>query len=451
MEKKIALFFVAIKLSLGSYGQTNQNTPWGLFNELVSSKNQIIKAYEKLIQKNDMYIESDLLTQSSYFDVLVQLNNYVSNYKKSLMYDSLFYLSVNKINQRKKNNFFDTSFLKSYKIKSALSTILEMAGQKQVIIINEEHRNSAHREFTRQLLNKLYQEGYRYLALEALNREEAIKLNKRKYPNYNSGAYIADPIFGDLVRYALKIGFTILAYEADSRVVDSLQKQSISKNSMFRDNLRDSLQAVNIINQTFKIDPSAKVLVHAGRAHAAKVKIPNIAATMAWHLQEQSRIVPYTIDQTTFSFHGNKNDDHPLYRYVSETRNQKIPFCFFDNTEKKAWSSNESYDAQVFTPDNDFINEYPRWMYYFGYRKKVIINYSLLQVPINKGVYATSEIRLLKVLCETEGKNAVPMQQILIIPSEKVMKYLLLPSGKYKIRLLNSADKLLKEYSQIVK
>lgn len=57
----------------------------------------------------------------------------------------------------------------------------------------------------------MYQNGYQYLGLEALFDS---LINERKYPIQESGYYIKEPEFGNLITEALNIGYKLFSYEA---------------------------------------------------------------------------------------------------------------------------------------------------------------------------------------------------------------------------------------------
>ena len=81
-------------------------------------------------------------------------------------------------------------------------------------MINESHHIPYHRLFVKSLLQDLYNAGYRYLALEALTLPTD-SINIRRYPTQQDGYYIAEPLFADMLRTALKIGFKLERYEDD--------------------------------------------------------------------------------------------------------------------------------------------------------------------------------------------------------------------------------------------
>ena len=71
-----------------------------------------------------------------------------------------------------------------YRIVPAIDFIVKQAKKNKIVIINEAHHNSSHRVFTKSLLQKLYDNGYKNLGLEALGNGEYLDslLNQRKYP-----------------------------------------------------------------------------------------------------------------------------------------------------------------------------------------------------------------------------------------------------------------------------
>ncbi|MDM1377879.1 hypothetical protein [Myroides marinus] len=57
----------------------------------------------------------------------------------------------------------------------------------------------------------MYENGYRYLGLEALID---IEINDRKFPTLESGFYTVELEFGNFIKQALDLGFIIFGYEA---------------------------------------------------------------------------------------------------------------------------------------------------------------------------------------------------------------------------------------------
>jgi hypothetical protein len=136
----------------------------------------------------------------------------------------------------------------------AVNYIVEKAGDFHFTLINEAHYNSQHRAFTRELLKPLWEEGYRYLALETLYHTDT-SLHTRGYPTLQTGYYTKDANFGNLVRDALRIGYQLVPYETQNRHDGTL---------------RDRDQANNIYQQTWQKDQKGKVLIHAAYGHISE-------------------------------------------------------------------------------------------------------------------------------------------------------------------------------------
>ncbi|HEX8636691.1 MAG TPA: hypothetical protein VF692_01415 [Pyrinomonadaceae bacterium] len=159
-----------------------------------------------------------------------------------------------------------------YKQHNALEAISSAADKWQVIMINEEHDTPMHRASTARLLPVLYKKGFRYLAVETLSDTDT-ELNSRGYPVQNTGFYSDDPVFGDMLRTALKLGFKLVPYEhrPKERCVSPADKPNFCQNE------RERGQAQNLYDNIFKTDPKAKVLVHVGRGHNQKLKFDDWA------------------------------------------------------------------------------------------------------------------------------------------------------------------------------
>jgi hypothetical protein len=138
---------------------------------------------------------------------------------------------------------------------SAISYISNKAKEYHFTLINEAHYNSQHRFFTKELLRPLWKEGYRCLALETLYHTDT-GLYERGYPVLSSGYYTKDSNFGNLIREAIEIGYTLIPYETQNKHDGTL---------------RDADQATNIYRQTLQEDKKGKVLIHAGYSHISEI------------------------------------------------------------------------------------------------------------------------------------------------------------------------------------
>ncbi|GBU07594.1 hypothetical protein AwDysgo_09250 [Bacteroidales bacterium] len=198
----------------------------------------------------------------------------------------------------------------------ALNYLKQEIEGKQLVMINEQHWQPKHRYLGNMLLEYIYSQGFRYLAIEAIWKGQD-SLNIRKYPTQKLGLYTKDPQFGNLIRNALRMGYEIIEYE------------QMGEN-------RDFLQAKNIYDKTFKENKDAKVLVWAGIGHINEEKSED--PKMAYHLKEMSKIDPLTIEQTSGDPYASRLGKHYL--------------AINDDTTKKGGQ----YDVRIYNniPEYDF-------------------------------------------------------------------------------------------------
>lgn len=242
------------------------------------------------------------------------------------------------------------SIHQKYSKVNATDYILEEAKRNQVVIINEAHHNSFHRVFTKSLLQDLYDQGYKNLGLEALGNGIYLDtmLNSRKYPIQNTGHYVKDPQFGDLVREALEIGYHVFAYENMS---GETAKQ------------REIEQARNI-EQVLNSRPDEKFLIHCGFDHALEGALRSREKAMAGRITEFTGINPLTINQVAYSERSKPELNHPLLKALAITESSVI--IDKDNTpyqykRREAWA-----DIAVFHPQTTYINNRPHWLFKHG-------------------------------------------------------------------------------------
>ena len=179
----------------------------------------------------------------------------------------------------------------------AVDTIATLAAKRQIVLINEAHHDAHTRVLTLALLPRLRALGYRYFAAEAVD-EKDIRLADRGYPLRSSGSeYLHEPVYGDLLRQAIALGFTIVPYES------AAPGQG-----------REDDQAQHLYQRVFKDHPHARLLVHAGYAHIDKAPLRlGAVQPMAMRLQKLTGIVPLSIDQTDV-----RQDDPETERYAAQ-------------------------------------------------------------------------------------------------------------------------------------
>jgi hypothetical protein len=96
--------------------------------------------------------------------------------------------------------------------EDAVAAITALASHRRVVMIIEAHHAPQHRLMTLLLLQSLKREGYGYFAAETLDKSDD-RLQSRGYPTLATGFYTAEPLYGDVVRTALRLGYRVMPYE----------------------------------------------------------------------------------------------------------------------------------------------------------------------------------------------------------------------------------------------
>jgi hypothetical protein len=306
---------------------------------------------------------------------------------------------------------------KKFKPVDAKNYIIERAKNEKIIIINEAHHNPRHRVFSTSILQGLYNKGFRYLGLEAINDS---LINKIGYATTKSGFYIKEPQFGNLVFDALKIGFTVFGYETENEV----------------DGREREIDQANNISRILEKDPNAKIFIHCGFDHVIE-GIPNVKGwkkAMAGRLKEITGIDPFTIDQVIATERGNRNMDNPYIKLANSDnsvimKNQKgILFCG-NQSDKKV-------DCWVIHPITKYINGQPNWKGMGGKKLPYI-------VPVDK---KTKPPFLVLAYRRGEFQNGGIPSDIIEIKNVTHNSVLFLSPNFYEIIILNKDYKILKRY-----
>lgn len=318
----------------------------------------------------------------------------------------------------------DSLYFKTFKPFNAKKYIIDRSKNEQIILINEAHNNSRHRVFTTSLLQDLYNNGYRFLGLEALWEN----LDGREFATINDGFYIKEPQFGNLIKEAKEIGFTVFQYESTSKVRDGGKTREIE-------------QAENIAKM-MKENPNSKFLIHCGYEHIVE-GTPGIKTwekAMAGRIIEMTGINPFTIDQTLYSEKGNSNLNSPYIQMV----NRDYPVIMVNN-KNKAFSGDinniKQIDCAIIHPVTKYKNSRPNWLNSSNERKLITIdNAKITEYPSLIMAYRVNEYQ----------KNGIPAD-IIELQNNQEKGSLILKKGVYKIIIKNRKYDIIGEFDQIIK
>jgi len=237
-----------------------------------------------------------------------------------------------------------------YLARPAADVILEMTKNRKAVFFNEAHSAPITRTLTIELLAKLREQGFTHFAAETLYRTDK-DLQQRGYPTPDSGFYVNEPLYGEMVRTALKLGFKIVAYDVENAGAGDARELAGAQN----------------LYHIFKQDPQARLVVNAGFAHIQKSGKYLGGSSMAEFFQKMSGIDPLCVEQTMLVAHALSNRNHPYYSAVTQSRTLSQPTAFVNGD--KVWTLKpKQYDISVFFPPGSTYQQRPDWAALGGLR-----------------------------------------------------------------------------------
>lgn len=294
---------------------------------------------------------------------------------------------------------------------NATSYILEQAAKTSIVIFNEAHHNPRHRVFVTILLSELKKLGYTYIGLEALPYSDS-NININKYPSVTPISYTNEPCFGNLLREALQLGYTVFPYEADWE----LQKKGES---------REELQARNIKAIIDKY-PDKKFVIYCGYDHAIEDSTRNfMVLPMAGRLKKMTGIDPFTIDQVQLTESSSKDYGNRYRKLISHNESIVLKDSA-GNVFNKAKNNLITFDCNVYHPDTKYINGRPDWLYTKG--KKAIYVHDKINIA-----YPC----LVKVYRKKDSDTAVPIDVVELLHAYDDKVIMVPAKGKRRVVVTN--------------
>jgi hypothetical protein len=282
-----------------------------------------IQLTEELLKKNkDKELASNIITQH-----LTVLYSITGEHQKVIQYE-----------YNGASDIINEGSLVNYVSTLAIPAIITQAKKHQIVMINEAHHIAQHRTLTYQLLEKFWQQGFRYFAVEALNNKNEETLKQGVLKAHEIG-YLSEPVFTNLILKAKEIGFILVAYDKAFSNTDE----------------RETNAAEVLNKKIFDKDKNAKVLMHVGYSHINEQK------WLASKLKKLLKIDPLTIDQTSLREQSKASIEHKTYSEALTKYNGNQPFVL-KNTEGNYWSSNDkTWDVTVFWPRTEYIHGRATW------------------------------------------------------------------------------------------
>ncbi|HET6552299.1 MAG TPA: hypothetical protein VFG49_02070 [Dyella sp.] len=295
-----------------------------------------------------------------------------------------------------------------WQIVDAAEQIAKLATDRRIVMVNEAHHDAHTRELTLELLPKLRAEGFNYFAAEALVNSDD-ELMKRGYPVERSGSqYLHEPLYGDIVRQAIKLGFQVVAYESEADVLAD----------------REAGQANLLYRQVFAKDPKARLFVHAGYAHIDKAP-GNLGGTikpMAMQLKQLTGFDPLTVDQTRWRDIGPMPDTDP-YKQLFAQFPVNGPSVLINRQNGSVWASDpERHDVDVILPPSGHQRR-PHWLALDGARVTRVASADMCR----KQLPCVVEARY-----ANESDDAIPADRYTFLTDDSINTLYLRP-GEYRV------------------
>jgi hypothetical protein len=366
--------------------------------------------------KMESQYNASRLRRYNYWDTRAFLLGVVGDIRGSLESTGQFY-------PKEKDPLPTSHETDSLSTEEAVKGIVRAAGDRQVVMLGEEHHKPQTRVVLEPLLRELYKKGFRYLAAETF--EEGIaEAQKRGYLLVSDGTYTVDPIYATAVRTAIQLGYKLVPYESMEAPPESV------KSPAAQSSYRDMVQARHLKERIFDKDPKAKVIVWAGRAHVSEEPGDFGGETytpMAAKFKELTGIDPFTVYLVRYAEGPSPEFEDSVYRYVTARRSFDRP-TVFRKKDGALWGEG-GFDTNVFFPRTRYVNGRPDWL---------MITLGRRERPIPASVLKGSGYRLVQVFREGEPERAVPVDQILLRPDAPVPA-LLLPKGQFWVRVVDGS------------
>lgn len=295
--------------------------------------------------------------------------------------------------------------------RDAVEVIAALAAQTRIVVWGEEHHLPQTRSLYEPLLRRLFGLGYRYLAAEAF--VDSVMEPGFRFPVYDSGVYLRDPVFANAVRTAVDLGYRLVAYEERGLPPDD------------DPSFRDRKQAEHLQARIFATDPDARVLVLAGRAHAAEKPASDGWRPMAAELKRLTGIDPLTVFAVRMGERLTAEEEDPRYRFATARGLVVVPTIFWDADSGRPLGD-ESFDAYVFWPRTRLVGGRPDWM---------ASSLGRHAWPIPPELMAGHGMRLVQAFRAGEPDAAIPVDQVLVRDGSAAQE-LRLPAGRYRVRAI---------------
>ena len=313
--------------------------------------------------------------------------------------------------------------------QDAIATIVARARQTRIVILNEDHLVPRSRAFALGVARALRPLGYDLLAAETFSnvadpvkaRAAMLRLAVDGHVRRATGVYTRDPVFADLVRQALAIGYRPIAYEAtDFRPVP--EKDQVAR--------REQAETDYLVRRVIAPYPHGKLLIYVGFSHGAETPLPGggggSETWMAARLKRATGIDPLTIEQTAITPTGS---ERALYATAAAKANGRAIVLTAAGTPLVFGEYRGAFDLQVVQPALPRVAGRPGWL----------VGMARNPTPIPARLLPASGTRLVQAFIATEGEDTVPVDQVLVTAGEPAPS-LMLPQATIRYAVQDAPD-----------
>ncbi len=239
----------------------------------------------------------------------------------------------------------------------AASFILGKALDKRVLMLDENPAEISGRAMLDGLLGPLYDQGFRYLAVQGLYHQPP---GTPAIINSETGVYAIESVEAELLRKALKLGFQLVPYE------DSLAERHT-------ENERDSIRAANLWSM-LKNNPGARMIVLGEYLSVSKAPVGAQYRPMALQFATQSGIDPLTIEQAELTPTSTFEYGRLFYKLFTDRYVITEPSVLLSGQRLLNPLEQTGFDVVVIHPPTSYTDGRPSWLAGEKDRKLVTIN-----------------------------------------------------------------------------